>query len=130
MANYIIWCANVAALQLSILFMYTRVFGVSKVFRYVCYGCMALTIGWVISGILLRMLICAGSVSKDVFFMKAIIEGQCTDLSLTQNCEAVGLVHVILDFWILSLPIPLIWKLQMPVRTRILLSVLLSVGIL
>ena len=95
MANYVLWVANVAALQMSILFMYTRIFGISQVFRRVCYGFMAIIIGWTLAGIFSRIFACGSAIPKAQFFGNPMLKGTCVDVK--GICTSIGLLHVILD---------------------------------
>ncbi|KAG8529475.1 uncharacterized protein KY384_006112 [Bacidia gigantensis] len=43
---------------------------------------------------------------------------------------ATGVVNVLTDVLVICLPVPQIWKLQMPVRTKVVLSILFSFGLM
>lgn len=45
-------------------------------------------------------------------------------------CNSVGVVHAILDFFILMIPMPLIWNLKISTGNKIFLSILLLCGVL
>lgn len=53
-----------------------------------------------------------------------------TCISGEDMCTAVGMMHVIFDILILLLPIPIILRLQMPTWSRVIVSLVLSVGVL
>ena len=48
----------------------------------------------------------------------------------TKNYLAVGIVNMMIDFAIVGLPMPILWKLQMPVGEKVAISGILSLGLL
>lgn len=49
-------------------------------------------------------------------------------VAIQKNSVAMGVVGVLLDFAILTIPIRLVWKLRLPIRQRIIVSGLFAVG--
>lgn len=54
------------------------------------------------------------------------ISGHCIDYG--QVTLVIGILNVILDFAILSLPMPLLWKLHMSTRRKAYLSSIFTIG--
>ena len=59
---------------------------------------------------------------------KTIQGGQCGNA--TKNYLAVGVINMFIDFSIVALPMPILWKLQMPIEKKIAISGILSLGLL
>lgn len=62
---------------------------------------------------------------------------QYWELTAKSNCLneenliiAASIISIVNDFFVVSLPIPILWKLQMPVRQRILVTTLFAMGFL
>jgi hypothetical protein len=127
-ANYVVYIVNVAVLQLSVLFFYTRMFGIHKPFRIACY-CLAAIVGaWAIQGCLTRIFACGADIEKSVFFIDTFLPGNCGDE--TAMCAATAVMHVIFDVSILALPVPLIWKLKISTFNKVIITMVLSIGVL
>jgi len=127
MVDYVLWVAAAAAVQLSILLLYSRIFGVNEWFRKLCYAVMFIITAWAIVGVSTRIFACGSHISKDIFTANPTLAGTCIDEIAV--CESIGLLHVIFDFLVLGLPLPLIWRLRVGRGTKILLSLLLCVGV-
>ena len=57
-----------------------------------------------------------------------ITTGHCHDSNI--NSESSGIFNVLSDFAILILPMPCLWKLQMPMRKKILMVGVFATGFL
>jgi len=123
-ANYVLWVSAVAATQLSILWFYTRIFGVVHVYYIACLVAMAVVGAWWISAFVSEVTACI-PLSKA---WTPTEPGTCIDDSAM--CAAVGIIHVVFDFTVLALPLPLVWRLQkMSTMARTGVSLLFVVGI-
>jgi hypothetical protein len=93
---------------------------------------MFVVTGWTLAGIFTRIFACGydktHGIDKAIFFINPTLPGKCADEA--GICESIGLLHVIVDFLVLSLPIPMIWKLMVALRTKIMLTILLTIGVL
>ena len=56
------------------------------------------------------------------------IPGTCGDT--TQAYEAVGILNLMTDLTIVILPMPVLWKLQLPVAKKVALTFMFGVGVL
>lgn len=123
-ANYLIWQAAVCCIQCSIICFYLRLFGRSPLFRNLCYGMLGLCIAWWISSLVVVFASC----NPVYLAWDPMLPGTCIDKEA--SCTGLGIAHVIFDFFILSLPIPVIWNLQMRLSNKIAVSSILLVAVL
>lgn len=65
---------------------------------------------------------------RSKIYNPAMKTGHCYDTSVT--FKATGIFSVISDFAILILPLQSIWKLRMPLRRKVLISMIFATGIL
>jgi hypothetical protein len=122
--TYIIWCAAIALVQFAILFLYRRIFFVVAWFRKVCYVLMGLVFAWFAAAWISDFAICK-PVEK---LWNPMQPGTCGDGK--KMCNVIGLVHAVLDFTILMVPMPLIWRLKTSTSNKVFLSILLLCGVL
>ena len=85
---------------------------------------MALVGAWFVAGFVADLTIC----HPITYVFNPFTEGSCGNG--IAMCSSVGIVHIVFDFTILIMPIPLIWKLQTPRFNKIALTIILSVGVL
>ncbi|PYI04564.1 hypothetical protein BO78DRAFT_471214 [Aspergillus sclerotiicarbonarius CBS 121057] len=109
-----------ASVKLSLLFLYRRVFERSKFLRLV-YGMMGLI---VIFGIVMTFMAIFNCTPISAFWTK---RGTCFDFALFALGYAV--VNIITDLAIWLMPIPIIWKIQMPMHQKIALSLIFALGL-
>ena len=127
-ANYTVYIVNVAVLQLSILFFYTRMFGIKQSFRIACHIVAGIIAAWAVAGVFTRIFACGSSIEKDVFVIDTSLPGQCVnELAI---CGSISILHVIFDFSVLALPVPLIWRLKMSTFHKAVVTATLSAGVL
>lgn len=123
-ANSVLWFSAVIVVQLSIIFFYIRVFGVSTNFKPTCHGLIAMiTLFWV-SGFFSLIFNCT-PISRS---WDSSESGTC--LPYGPYCASVGVLHVFFDLAIVALPLPVIWRLKMDRRTKLMLSGLLCLGLM
>lgn len=105
--------------KFSYMFFYLRMFQINSRFRILTFGCMAVVAMWWTANILQIFLIC------QPFAMNwdSTIQGHCGNRPLTY--ALVGAVNILTDVTTLLLPVPTVWKLQMPLQLK-LLSLLFS----
>ncbi|KAF2675641.1 hypothetical protein K458DRAFT_471269, partial [Lentithecium fluviatile CBS 122367] len=124
LATFFIYVFAVAFVQLAILFLYHRLFFIVDWFRITCYVLMGLVVaGFVVSPIA-QVTICA-PIQK---LWNPSKYGKCNNSH--ELCNVVGIYHVVLDFAILLIPQPLIWKLKTTTINKISVSLLMLCGTL
>ena len=126
LANNVLYSANVAIVQLSILFFYIRMFGVKKAMRIACYVFIVAISTYAIVNVLSRIFMCGSEVEKAAFVMDPDLPGKCLDDD--KLCSATSIVHVIFDVSVLILPIPLIWTLHMSIFQKVVVTAVLAAG--
>lgn len=101
---YFVHTTGMAIAKTSVLLFYTRVFGMrNSKFKYAVWSIHAMNIAWVI-GTLLSVTFVCNPVSEAWNFM---LPGTC--LNFTQLWLGNGLPNLIIDIFILVLPVPMLW---------------------
>jgi hypothetical protein len=108
----------------SILFLYRRIF-TPRVFRRVTDVCIAIVLAWGLSITLATIFSCTPVDAIWTHFMWETPEF-CIDL--IPFFDAVSITDAVTDLMILILPIPMIWKLQMPFKQKMALSGIFALG--
>ncbi|KAK0634285.1 hypothetical protein B0T17DRAFT_1739 [Bombardia bombarda] len=118
----LLWAAANTCVKLSILSLYTTLFP-AKPFRRVCYGTMAVSTAYFVTVLLEIFLRC-----KPVQFSwdKSIVDGTCDG----QNTAflVAGITNLVIDSFIVVLPMPMLWRLQIAKRKKIVIAGMFSLG--
>ena len=122
-ATIVLWASSLAAVKLSLLLLYARVFSIRK-FRNAAYCVMPLVLGWWLSVFLEELLLCRPL----AYNWDKGIDGSCGNLSAAYL--AAGILNLLSDISVLILPIPIVLNLHLPLRIRIALTATFSVGLL
>ncbi|KAF2265223.1 hypothetical protein CC78DRAFT_600383 [Lojkania enalia] len=120
---YITWIPAIAVVQLAILALYLRLFHVVDWARKACYVMVALVVAWLIASFVADLALCK-PIQK---LWDPMIPGTCGDHS--KACTSIGITHIIFDFTILLLPMPLIWNLKVALYKKFLMSIVLLCGV-
>lgn len=117
----LLWSATTLFTKLSILFLYATLFPVRR---------MVLATR-IVGGFLI--LFCSAAVMAGLAMCQPFarnwdrsIPGHCGDQTLYYTC--LGVINIVFEVAILALPMPVIYKLKMPLRRKIGVVALLSVG--
>lgn len=106
-AATIIYNIAITLVKVALLHFYATIFGLNTAFRYVTYAVMALIVthgcGWIPEAVL----ICR-PLAKD---WNLHLHGVCG--SNDNGVLVGGILNVITDFTMITLPMPMIWRLQM-----------------
>lgn len=113
-----------ACAKASMLLFYTRLFGISRPFRYTCYTLMALVTGYCTAMILANIFQCRPIHAGWDFFYP----GHCA--SLQNITVATGVLNILSDVAIVIVPIPVILKLQLRPAKMFGLLAIFSSGVL
>ena len=128
-----IYAANVnkpfglSTVKIAILLFYLRLFGFHRYFRRVLYSTAALVTSWFIGKTFVAIFRCSpvsAAFDPDPFHQKAHCFHKEAYLILT------ALLDVLLDIWVLILPLPMVWKLQLSQRQKYCLSGIFLLGAL
>lgn len=117
--SFYVW--GISCIKYSILFQYHRIFP-SKSFHKVIFGIAAVVTSWALSAFFASIFNCYPIRMS----WEPTIPGRCIDYGMVTLI--IGIFNIFIDFIMLSAPMPLLWKLQMSTRRKILLSGAFTAG--
>ncbi|KAI0539636.1 hypothetical protein GGR58DRAFT_499870 [Xylaria digitata] len=117
----ILWAAANTCVRLSILSLYTILFP-NRRFRYICYGAVAISVGFFIVVFLEAFLLCT---PVEFNWDKSIPGGVCNQ---STAFFVSGILNLIIDAFIVVLPMPMLFKLQLPLFKKLGIVVMFSLG--
>ena len=120
---YITWPITQTAIKVSILLFYSKIF-VTRSFQIAAYTVIAIVCIWCFQQVLAAVLICK-PISLNWNFNQ---EGHCGNIMA--NCLAGAAINVVTDLVILVLPMPTIWRLNVPLKSKLSLSFIFGLGFL
>lgn len=97
-------------------------FGINKTFRNVNFTLAAVVVCFGFGVFLQEFLLCRPFAK----IWNSLLPGVCGSSSATILAEAI--INMLLDIAILSLPMPLVWRLQMTRRRKIILTIIFGLG--
>ncbi|KAH9865925.1 hypothetical protein IAQ61_008661 [Plenodomus lingam] len=112
-------------LRLSLLFFFARIFN-RGITLQIIYATMAFNICF---GIALTFALAFSCHPVDYFWTKYIdksIPGKCVNSTAITWAHAV--IGIVLDFWMLSIPLYKVWKLHLPLRKKLAITPMFMVG--
>ena len=115
---------NAALTKTSLLLLYYRIFGVAKRFRYALWISAFLVLGYWTAMTILAFLGCTPFARN---WNKAI-PGSCVNLVAFFRWN--GISNLLIDFLILLLPLPMVWRLNVGTRQKLELSGIFLLGLL
>lgn len=116
---------SICIIKLSILLFYNRVFGIPKpMFRYILMAMGGFVIAYSLAGILGINLQCIPL--SDLWITPSNSPPAC--ISFGTIVITTGVINIVTDITILSLPIPILWSLQVPNSRRWQLVTIFSLG--
>ncbi|KAI0380262.1 integral membrane protein [Hypomontagnella monticulosa] len=121
LAGTIPWLFACVFSKLSILFFYNRVFA-TKEFRRWSNGLIAIVVCYCITFLAVYMTNCR---PIDQLW-NPVPWGSCREMSIS-DFATLG-TNITLDIAVIILPMPVLWNLQMPLRNKISVSVMFSIG--
>ena len=121
MAAEILYSATIPTIKVSILCLYARIFP-QKWFKYILWAVGVFCVAYTVAQFLADVLQC---VPLDKLW-DPTVAGACI------NFESViisgGILNIVTDFMILTLPMPLVWQLQVPTAKKRTLSIMFGIG--
>ncbi|KAI1291385.1 hypothetical protein F5Y03DRAFT_400748 [Xylaria venustula] len=117
----ILWAAANTCTKLSIISLYTTLFPI-RTFHYVSYGTMVVSLAFFIVAFLEAFLLC---IPIQFNLNKSISEDSCNQ---NQAFFAIGVINVIIDAFVVILPMPMLFTLQIPFLKRLGIAVMFSLG--
>lgn len=120
-AAYICWTLGTGAVKLSVLIMYMRIF-CTETFRRCAYVLMGVIAAFTVSFFVVFLTNCI-PVSQ---MWNPVPWGHCREQSPSEFASLS--CNLAIDLAIIIMPFPWLWRLQMPTRNKITVSVTLSIG--
>lgn len=119
----LLWAAANSCVKFSILSLYTALFP-GKLFCRICQGTMVVTVAYFFMVVSETFLLC-----KPVqYSWNKTIEGKCQGENTAYLVS--GINNLVIDMFIVILPMPRVFKLQMSLPRRISVAAMFSLGIL
>ncbi|KAL8677059.1 MAG: hypothetical protein Q9186_006488 [Xanthomendoza sp. 1 TL-2023] len=123
-ANEIVYASIVTCIKSSVLCLYLRIFGVNKNFAIIVKCFLVVVIMWGVAVLLTTIFQC--NPVKGAWDI-SVPRDQC--FSLRTWLIATNVPNIIIDFSIICLPIPLVWKLKLSTERKIGLTGVFLLGI-
>lgn len=115
------WLLSCVFCKLSILCFYNRIFTIKEFLRW-SRGLIAIVICYCIAFFAVYMTNC-----QPIYNLWYPVEwGHCREMSIS-DFATLG-TNITLDIAIIALPMPVLWNLKMPLRNKISISIMFSIG--
>lgn len=118
----LLWAAANTSVKYSILSLYTVLFP-KKTFCYTCYGTMAAATAYFISVLLETFVLCT---PVQYSWDKGIPGGECKGENTAYLIA--GITNLVIDLFIVVLPMPMLFGLQMSLPKRFSIAGMFSLG--
>ncbi|KAK8017152.1 hypothetical protein PG991_008228 [Apiospora marii] len=119
----------ICLVKVSVLLLYLRIFRVLNWMRVVSVVSIVLIVLWHLALSVSFAAMCApGTGDTQLDFLAAFISQKCSDTRILVVLQGVG--NVVTDIWLILLPLPAVWTLQMPNRRKLAVSSMFMVGII
>ena len=122
---YPLWLSAMTLIRSSVIFLYTRIFPI-RWFRLTCYSILVINI-----------VCCVVLVVSDIVaqFNRGYLLGEATNFMIYQElrdwAEVLALIfNLSLDVVVVVLPVPTLWRLQIPISKKLMLSGMFGLGIM
>lgn len=116
--------ASVGFMKMSICSLYVRIFGVAKGFRIAAWYALALCAAWMLMVISIGIGLCrpfSYNWNRDQ-------SGSCGNAIAAYI--SIAAVDIVVDAFIIILPMRWLWRLQMPTRAKVGLTIVFTLGLL
>ena len=121
----IVFVLCITSTKLSILYFYTRIFSVRS-FKRFAWSLMVLCVLWAVICLFIVIFQCSPIKAEWEFILVLLGKAKC--LPITRLIFSFEIVNVLLDVFILCLPIYMIQKLQLPTRKKIIVGSIFLLG--
>lgn len=119
---------SLCLVKLSVLILYLQIFSVLNWLRNAAITGMVLITAFHIAISVAFAVMCSPTTgSGQLDFLSALISETCTRSRIIIVVQGIG--NVVTDFYLLILPLPAIWTLQMPLRRKLAVSAMFLVGL-
>ncbi|KAL7930097.1 hypothetical protein V8C35DRAFT_324531 [Trichoderma chlorosporum] len=122
LASGVTWLLGTVFIKLSVLWLYTRIFA-TKTFKFWAHIMMGVVGCYGVAFLVLFMTQCR-PISQQ---WDPVPGGTCRNLVI-QELTSVSL-NMVVDIGIVIMPLPVLWNLQLAVRSKLVVSVMFSIGL-
>ncbi|KAL2041589.1 hypothetical protein N7G274_005971 [Stereocaulon virgatum] len=123
LVGQLLWVTSVTLVRASVISLYIRIFQ-TPAFRTRCYGVQTFNVAYCVAIILACCLICR----PFSYNWDRTIRGTCGDQKSLDL--AIAVLNLLLDVTTVGLPMPVLWRLQMATSKKVIVSGILSMGII
>ncbi|KAI0487322.1 hypothetical protein F4859DRAFT_509893 [Xylaria cf. heliscus] len=113
---------GVAFIKMSMLFLYHRIY-TTPAFRRLCYFVIGLDLAYIITFIPIFLTNCI-PLSQ---YWDPKPTGWCRDTVISDSATVAG--NLLLDLFVLIMPLPILWRLQMSIRDKLTVTSMFSIGL-
>lgn len=114
-----IFPACVATTKLSILCLYRRIFSTrNRAFAWAIYIVAGLQIGWAIAGFFTTVFQCSPVGAPWKVLEGTIAPTKVRCIKLVPALDGLASINTLLNSAVLILPMPMVWRLQMPLKQK------------
>ncbi|KAK4222684.1 hypothetical protein QBC38DRAFT_489287 [Podospora fimiseda] len=121
-AIQLLWCLAMTSVRLSIINLYSHLFSSSQKLRIACYVMTAVCAVWFIGDALTVFLICR----PFNYNWDKTVDGSCGNVNAAYL--SVHSTNFVVDSTIALMPLPVLWKLSMPMRRKIGVMLMFGLG--
>ena len=113
------------AIKTSLILLYYRIFGVVRWFRWLLAVAWSIVLLYYVIALFVAVFECT---PVPFYWDKNIKGGTCIDQNSFYRWN--GVANLLIDFMILSLTMPMVWRLKLEIRQKISLSSIFLLGLL
>ncbi|KAH3999904.1 hypothetical protein HBI81_052550 [Parastagonospora nodorum] len=125
LALVVVYKMTVTLIKLSILMIYLKI-GVSRTFERLCKLTMCLLVAWQIVVVIVVPAQCTPL--EKLWDFTGTVEGHCINANAFYHVTSA--FHILMDIWILVLPLKLIIRIPRPPREKIALFIIFGLGVI
>lgn len=116
-------------IKLSLFFLYLEVFGLIKWLKWSAYAGIVLTGSFYFATLIIFMVLCEPTHGQTQFaYLSALASPKCTESRAVVLAQ--GIINVISDLYLIALPLPALWTLQMPLKRKLGVAAMISTGLM
>ncbi|KAI9654717.1 MAG: hypothetical protein M1831_005304 [Alyxoria varia] len=123
MAVQVMYAVTCVTVKTSLILLYYRLFSVARWFRHLLVAAECIVVAFFISAILVGVLECD---PVAYYWDKSIEGGTC--INQTQFYRWNGIANMLIDLMILSITVPMVWRLNISMRRKAMLSGIFLLG--
>ena len=123
----ILYAPCIWGVKLSLFVLYLEVFGLVTWLRYCAYAGIVITGSFYFAAMILFTVLCAPQHGQSqMSYLSALASARCAKSRAV--VLALGIINIISDLYLITLPLPALWSLQMPLRRKLGVAAMISTG--